>query len=104
MDGATKNPCRQPAGFVRPVVDPARCEGKAACVAACPLDVFEIVRIASDTFDTLPRFAKFKVWVHGMKTAATPRADACEACGLCVAACPEKAIRLQRSDRAGADG
>lgn len=97
METETKNPCRQSPGRVRPIVDPARCEGKAACVAVCPVDVFEIERIAQDTFDALPLLPKFKVWIHGMKTAATPRADACEACGLCVAACPEKAIRLQRS-------
>lgn len=88
--------CPQPAGFARPVVDAARCEGKAACVAACPFDVFEIVRIDATTFGSLPLRSKFKVWVHGMKTAATPNASACEACGLCVSACPERAIRLER--------
>jgi NAD-dependent dihydropyrimidine dehydrogenase PreA subunit len=34
--------------------------------------------------------------VHGKQTAFTPRADACHACGLCVVACPEKAIALVR--------
>jgi NAD-dependent dihydropyrimidine dehydrogenase PreA subunit len=82
--------------MVRPVVDPARCEGKAACVAVCPMDVFEIVRIPAETFKTLPLFGKFKVWAHGMKTAATPNVAACESCGHCLAACPERAIRLER--------
>jgi 4Fe-4S ferredoxin len=88
--------CRQAPGVVRPIVDPARCEGKAACVTVCPVNVFEVVRIAPETFRALPLGAKAKVWVHGMKTAATPNAAACEACGLCVAACPESAIRLSR--------
>lgn len=88
--------CRQRPGVIRPVVDPARCEGKADCVRVCPVDVFEIVRIPDETFSHLPIFAKFKVFVHGMKTAAMPNVDACEGCGLCVAACPEKAIRLER--------
>lgn len=91
-----KETCKQPAGVVHPVVDPGRCEAKAACVDVCPVNVFEIVRIPNETFEALPIFGKFKVWVHGMKTAATPNAEACEACGLCVRACPEHAIRLER--------
>jgi NAD-dependent dihydropyrimidine dehydrogenase PreA subunit len=91
--------CSKPAGQLRPVVDPARCEAKTTCVAACPVDVFEVSRIRPDVFQSLPVMAKLKVWVHGMKTATTPRADACLGCGLCVTACPETAIRLLSSDR-----
>jgi len=89
--------CRQQPGTLRPIVDPARCEGKADCVAVCPVNVFEIVRIPAETYKALPRLAKFKIFVHGMKTAATPNANACEGCGHCVAACPEHAITLQRT-------
>jgi ferredoxin len=32
----------------------------------------------------------------GMKAACTPDANACRACGLCVQACPEHAIKLAR--------
>jgi ferredoxin len=60
------------------------------------VNVFEIVRIAPETFDALPLLPKFKVWAHGMKTAATPRASLCEGCGVCVSSCPEDAIRLER--------
>jgi 4Fe-4S ferredoxin len=88
--------CGQAPGSVHPVVDPGRCEGKAACVDVCPFDVFQVVRIAPELFQSLNLKSKLKVWAHGMKTAATPNADACEACGLCVAACPENAIRLSR--------
>ncbi|OWV77094.1 4Fe-4S ferredoxin [Rhizobium sp. R339] len=97
MEKQTKDRHRQAAGVIRPVVDPARCEGKAACVAVCPVDVFEIVRIPDETYRGLSRLAKFRIWTHGMKTASTPNAAACEACGLCVSACPERAIRLQRA-------
>ena len=88
--------CRQAPGVVHPVVDPGRCEGKAECVAVCPFDVFEVARIPPETFRSLGLGGKLKVWAHGMKTALTPNADACQGCGLCVAACPEKAIRLSR--------
>lgn len=91
--------CKQPAGKLRPVVDPAKCEAKAACAAICPVDVFEIVRIPKKTFRSLPALSKLKVWVHGMKTAETPNAEACVGCALCVEACPETAIRLLASDR-----
>lgn len=89
--------CRQEAGTLRPVVNPAKCEGKGACVDVCPFDVFEVVRIPQETFSRLPALSRFKVWVHGMKTADTPGAGSCEACGLCVSACPEDAIRLERA-------
>jgi NAD-dependent dihydropyrimidine dehydrogenase PreA subunit len=98
MEAETRERCRQPPGVLRPVVNAARCEGKAACVAVCPVNVFEVVRISADTFEGLPLLAKFKIWAHGMKTAATPSWTACEGCGLCVSACPERAIRLQRVD------
>ena len=88
--------CRQAPGTLRPEVNPARCEGKGDCVRVCPVDVFEIVRIPQETFKALPAFARFKIFVHGMKTAATPNASACEGCGYCVAACPEHAITLER--------
>ncbi|MFT3727481.1 MAG: 4Fe-4S binding protein [Terricaulis sp.] len=101
MEKGSKDACKQGPGVVRPVVDPSRCEGKAACVAVCPFDVFEVVRIAPEVFRALPLAAKAKVWVHGMKTAATPNASACEACGHCVAACPEGAIRLSRFAEGG---
>lgn len=48
-------------------------------------------------FARLSAFAKFKSIVHGRKTAYTPKVSACEACGKCVEACPEKAIKLARA-------
>jgi 4Fe-4S ferredoxin len=86
--------CTAKPGVFRPEVDARRCEGKSECVDVCPYDVFEVARMADETFEALPLFVKLKVWAHGKKTAYTPRADACRACGLCVVACPEHAIRL----------
>jgi ferredoxin len=34
--------CRQEPGAFRPSIDRNRCEGKAACVTACPVQVFQI--------------------------------------------------------------
>ena len=93
--------CRaEPAAF-EPVVDRARCEGKRDCVAVCPYDVFEVRRIDDEDFAKLGFFAKLKSRAHGRLTAYTPRAQACRACGLCVVACPEKAIVLVAVASAG---
>jgi NAD-dependent dihydropyrimidine dehydrogenase PreA subunit len=70
-------------------------------VTACPYDVFEIGPIEEAEYRALPLLARLKVWAHGKRTAYTPRADACNGCGLCVKACPERAIKLRaRGDRA----
>lgn len=84
--------CRNTAA--RPVVDRARCEGKGDCVRVCPHGVFAVGRIDDADFAALGALAKLKSVVHGRKTALLPRLDACAACGACVTACPEKAIRL----------
>jgi NAD-dependent dihydropyrimidine dehydrogenase PreA subunit len=86
--------CTAEPGAFRPVVNRKRCEGKSDCVAVCPYDVFEVGPIDAAEYAALPALARFKLWAHGKQTAYTPRADACRACGLCVAACPEKAITL----------
>jgi NAD-dependent dihydropyrimidine dehydrogenase PreA subunit len=77
------------------VVDPSRCEAKGACVVVCPNDVFRVGRIDTDVHRSLRLIARLRVRAHGMQTATTPGADACRACGLCVVACPEGAVRLE---------
>jgi len=84
----------------RPQVDLRRCEGKADCVVVCPYDVFEVSKVDEDQYRTLPVLVRLKLWAHGKKVAYTPHADACRACGLCVVACPEKAITLVRIEDA----
>ena len=95
-DSNPQKECRAQPRTFRPVVDPRRCEGKSDCVAVCPYDVFEVRRMDDSEYRALPLLPRLKVWAHGKKTAHTPRADACLACGLCVTACPERAITLER--------
>lgn len=89
--------CRADAGQFTPLVDRSKCEGKAACVEVCPFHVFEVRRIDDADFSRLGLLAKLKSMAHGRKTAYTPLESACQACGKCVAACPEKAIKLVRA-------
>jgi 4Fe-4S ferredoxin len=86
--------CKADPGAYRPEVDPRRCEGKGDCIEVCPYDVFELGRLPDATFDSMPFLARMKSRAHGRKTVFTPKSDACRACGLCVVACPERALRL----------
>ena len=88
--------CRAEPGVWVPDVDLRRCEGKGDCVEVCPHGVFEVGQVERSAYEALPWFARFKLKVHGLKVAHTPHADACQACGLCVVACPEHALRLVR--------
>ncbi len=87
--------CRADSGTYAPRVDRTRCEGKRDCVTVCPYRVFEVRRLDDAEFAELGVLGKLKSLVHGRQAAYTPRADACRACGLCVVACPEKAITLE---------
>jgi NAD-dependent dihydropyrimidine dehydrogenase PreA subunit len=86
--------CRAPAGQFVPQVNRDRCEGKSDCAQVCPYGVFEVRRIDDADFAQLSFIGRLKSRVHGRQTAYTPRSDACQACGLCVVACPEEAITL----------
>ena len=66
----------------------------------CPYEVFEVRRATSTERRTLGLVAQLKSLAHGHRKAFVIHADQCHACGLCVAACPETAIRLLRP-RAG---
>jgi NAD-dependent dihydropyrimidine dehydrogenase PreA subunit len=88
--------CRSEAGTFAPVVDRGKCEGKADCVEVCPFHVFEVRRIDDPDFAKLGMLGKLKSMAHGRNTAYTPRAADCQACGKCITACPEKAIKLAR--------
>ncbi len=86
--------CRAALGSFRPVVDHARCEGKRDCVEVCPYGVFEVRRIDDADFARLSFVGRLKSLAHRRQTAYTPADDRCQACGLCVVSCPEKAIAL----------
>jgi 4Fe-4S ferredoxin len=85
----------EPAAFA-PMINRKKCEGKGDCVEVCPYGVFVVQVMNEDEYQALPLMSRLKSWAHGKKTAYTPNASACQACGLCVVACPEKAITLER--------
>lgn len=93
MSGSAAGHCHEQ-DEVAPRIDHTSCEGKAECALICPYDVFEIRKPTAAEHKALPFMAKLKVFVHGGKQGFVARPDACQACGLCVHACPEKAIRL----------
>ena len=55
----------------------------------CPYGVaFEVRRIDDEDYRVLPVLARVKLIFHRKRTAYTPKASACQACGLCVVSCP----------------
>jgi NAD-dependent dihydropyrimidine dehydrogenase PreA subunit len=94
MSAAAAESCRGEAGKVAPVVDRNRCEAKADCMRVCPFDVFEIRTLTAEERTALSWLGRLKVWAHGGKQAFVVEPEACPACGLCIEACPEDALRL----------
>ncbi len=89
--------CNPQAGQVLPEINLSKCEGKRDCVSVCPYNVFEMQEITSEQYKTLSFTGKVKTLFHGRKKAFAVRSSACQACGLCVTACPEKAIKLVKA-------
>ena len=91
----TVTECRESKIMV-PLINLGKCEGAADCAEVCPYDVFEI-RKATETERVGFNFKeRIKSFVHGHKKAFVVKTNECQACGLCVKACPEKAIKLVR--------
>ncbi|HUJ61613.1 MAG TPA: ferredoxin family protein [Kofleriaceae bacterium] len=78
------------------MIDRTKCEGKEDCVRVCPYGVFELRSLSAADKAALSPVARLKAWVHGNRQAFAVRLEACKACGLCVTACPERAIKLAR--------
>ena len=80
-----------------PFVNPNRYEGKGPCVDVCPVGVFEMGVMTQQQRASLSFKGTIKGLVHGWKQMQVVDLQACRACGLCVSACPEKAITLARA-------
>jgi 4Fe-4S ferredoxin len=89
--------CKHEAGTFRPVIDRNRCEGKAECVKVCPVSVFAVGTLPKEQRVGLSFRGKIKGLAHRWQQAVLTNAAACEACSLCVEACPENAITLARA-------
>lgn len=90
----SQDECRGTPGKVAPVIDVNRCEAKGDCVRVCPYDVFQIRVLTDAERASLSWIGRIKTWAHGNKQAFVVKPEACHACNLCVAACPEDAIAL----------
>ncbi|HWK45580.1 MAG TPA: 4Fe-4S dicluster domain-containing protein [Stellaceae bacterium] len=88
--------CKFEPGTMVPVIDPMRCEAKGPCVPICPYDVLALRVVPRHEKAALPLIGRFKLFVHGGKQAFAIDPDACRGCGLCVQACPERAIKLRK--------
>lgn len=96
MKKTTTDNCKDEARKLMPVVNLNSCEGKGPCIEVCPYDVFEMKPISDEQYTELSWIGKLKTKVHGREKAFVVNAGLCHACGLCVTACPEKAIKLQK--------
>lgn len=63
----------------------------------CPCEVFTVTTLPVEQRKGLGLLGRLKGVAHGWQQALTPNAGACQACGKCVAACPEQAITLART-------
>lgn len=88
--------CKEP-GLLVPWIELGRCEAKADCVRVCPYGVFEIRVLSEDEKQALSWPARMKSLFHGHRKAFVERPDDCHGCGLCVTACPERAITLRKA-------
>ncbi len=88
--------CKHPAGTFQPVINRNRCEGKGPCVEVCPFNVFKVATLPQELRSGLSIIGSIKGFAHRWQQALLINPNACEACGLCVKACPEKAITLAR--------
>jgi len=87
--------CPGEPGKVAPMVDRNRCEAKEDCVRVCPYDVFEVRPLTPELRKSLSWVAWLKALAHGNRQAFVVKPNECHACGLCLTACPENALKLE---------
>lgn len=87
--------CDEQVGQLMPVVNHDSCGTKGNCLAVCPYSVFEMGTITREGKAALSLKGRMKAFFLPDK-AYVVRPEACHACGLCVSACPERAIKLVR--------
>ena len=89
--------CKHEAGTFVPVIDRNRCEGKGECARVCPVGFYKVDSLPKEMRSALSIKGKIKGFAHRWQQALLVNAEACEACGLCIKACPEDAITLARA-------
>lgn len=85
--------CKE-AGGLAPQINRNRCEGKQDCTKVCPCNVFEMRTLDAADKRQMSWLGRLKAVAHGSRQAFVVDAARCHSCGLCVTACPEKAITL----------
>jgi NAD-dependent dihydropyrimidine dehydrogenase PreA subunit len=96
MNNNSTQDCKAEAGIFVPVIDRNRCEGKAACVLVCPYTIFTVGTVPTEERAGLSFIGKLKGTGHQWQQALLIHPENCHACGLCIKACPEHAITLER--------
>lgn len=94
--------CKQAPGLFVPVIDRNRCEGKGPCIDVCPEQVLRMFTLPVAERAELSLVGRIKGFVHRWQQAEVAAPERCKACGVCVSACPEQAIRLVRATPAAA--
>jgi len=74
-----------------------RCEGKGDGGAVCPSAVFFLGTLPQDQRAGVRFIETLNGSGHTWQPALLVKPEACRACGLCVQACPQKAIILARA-------
>lgn len=88
--------CDETGGKLYPVVNFNNCGAKGDCIRVCPYDVFAVLPIKPEDKQLLSLKGKLKTFFF-KKKAYVVQPENCHACGLCIQACPEKAIKLMKN-------
>jgi len=96
MKDISQDNCKETPGQLAPIVDFNKCEAKGPCIEECPYDVFEMQTITKEDYSKLGFLGKLKTRAHGNRKAYVVKPEQCHSCGICVIACPEKAIKLKK--------